>query len=122
MLVRKFQRRISILVPMILAIGTFFASHAHAQISGATLSGTVTDASGAVVPQATISMKNVATGVTRSNNTSSAGYYSAPNLLPGIYEVRAEAKGFTSKIQTGVNLTVGEQEVLNFTLQVGQMS
>src|ERR1700688_5111821 len=94
----------------------------YAQVAGATLSGTVTDQSGGVVPQAAISIKNVATGVTRSNTTSAAVFYSAPNLLPGIYEVKAEAQGCTSKIQTGVNLTVGEQQLLNFTLQVGQMS
>src|ERR1700704_6066633 len=122
MLVRMFQRKISILLPMVLAIGRFLASHAYAQLSGATLSGTVTDPSGAVVPQATMTIKNVATGITRSNTTSTAGFYSAPNLLPGVYEVKAEAQGFSSKIQTGVNLTVGEQQVLNFTLQVGQMS
>jgi hypothetical protein len=122
MVVRMSLRQISILLSMSLAIGAFFASHANAQIAGATLSGTVTDQSGAVVPQATITIKNVATGVTRSNTTSAAGYYSAPNLLPGIYEIKAEAQGFTSKIQTGVNLTVGEQQVLNFSLQVGQMS
>ena len=121
MLVRMLQRKNSILIAVIL-VRILLASHAYAQISGATLSGTVTDQSGGVVPQATISIKNVATGIMRSNTTSAAGFYSAPNLLPGIYEVKAEAQGFTSKIQTGVNLTVGEQQVLNFTLQVGQMS
>jgi len=83
MLVRKFQRKISILMPMFFAIGTFFASHAYAQISGATLSGTVTDASGAVVPQAAVSIKNVATGIERGNTSNAAGFYSVPNLLPG---------------------------------------
>jgi len=122
MFVRIFPRKISVLVPVFLAMGILLASHADAQTSGATLSGTVTDQSGGVVPQATISIKNVATGITRSNTTSAAGFYSAPNLLPGIYEVKAEAQGFTSKLQTGVNLTVGEQQVLNFSLQVGQMS
>ena len=122
MLVRIFPGKISILMPLFLAMGILLASHAGAQTSGATLSGTVADQSGGVVPQATISIKNVATSITRSNTTSAAGFYSAPNLLPGIYEVKTEAQGFTSKIQTGVNLTVGEQQVLNFTLQVGQMS
>src|SRR6202790_2735633 len=117
-----FRRKFSVVVPLFLAMGILLSSHAYAQISGATLSGTVTDPSGAVVPQATMTIKNVATGVTRSNTTSTAGFYSAPNLLPGMYEVKAEAQGFSSKIQTGVNLTVGEQQVLNFTLQVGQMS
>ena len=122
MLLRFVPGKINILMPLWFVMCILLASHAHAQISGATLSGTVTDQSGGVVPQATISIKNVATGITRSNATSAAGFYSAPNLLPGIYEVKAEAQGFTSKIQTGVNLTVGEQQVLNFALQVGQMS
>ncbi len=94
----------------------------HAQVAGATLSGTVMDQSGGVVPQAAISIKNIATGITRSSTTSAAGFYSAPNLLPGTYEIRAAAQGFSSQVQTGVRLTVGEQQVLNFTLQVGQIS
>src|ERR1700676_2500720 len=122
MFVRIFPGKIRVLVPVCLAICMLLASRADAQISGATLSGTVTDQSGGVVPQATISIKNVATGITRSNTTTAAGFYSAPNLLPGIYEVKAVAQGFTSKIQMSVNLTVGEQQVLNFSLQVGQMS
>src|SRR3984893_12861824 len=122
MLARVLRRRNSILMPMLFALCTLLASHADAQISGATLSGTVTDQSGGAVAQATISVKNIATGILRTTTTSAAGFYSAPNLLPGVYEVKAEAQGFSSKIQTGVNLTVGEQQVLNFTLQVGQMS
>src|ERR1700736_2802845 len=122
MFVRIFPGKIRVLVPVCLAICMILASNANAQTSGATLSGTVTDQSGGVVPQATISIKNVATGITRSNTTTAAGFYSAPNLLPGIYEVKAVAQGFTSKIQISVNLTVGEQQVLNFSLQVGQMS
>src|SRR5258708_4307241 len=94
----------------------------HAQVAGATLSGTVMDQSGGVVPQGAITVKNIATGITRNSATSAAGFYSAPNLLPGIYEVRATAQGFSSQVQTGIKLTVGEQQVLNFTLQVGQMT
>src|ERR1700686_2045630 len=122
MLVRIYRRKINVLLPVCLAMCILLASRVGAQISGATLSGTVTDQSGGFVRQATISIKNVATEITRSNTTSAAGFYSAPNLLPGIYEVKTEAQGFSSKIQTGVNLTDGEQQVLNFTLQVGQMS
>jgi hypothetical protein len=94
----------------------------HAQVAGATLSGTVMDQSGGVVPQAAISIKNIATGITRSSTTSAAGFYSAPNLLSGTYEIRAAAQGFSSQVQTGIKLTVGEQQILNFTLQVGQMT
>jgi hypothetical protein len=95
---------------------------ANAQVAGATLSGTVTDQSGAVVPQASISVKNVDTGIIRTSATSAAGFYSVPNLLPGTYEIRTSAQGFSSEVKTGVTLTVGEQQVMDFTLQVGQTS
>ncbi len=95
---------------------------ANAQVAGATLSGTVTDQSGAVVPQASISVKNIDTGIIRTSATSAAGFYSVPNLLPGTYEVRTSAQGFSSEVKTGVTLTVGEQQVMDFTLQVGQTS
>ena len=122
MLVRMFHRKISILMPVFLTLGILLATHAYAQISGATLSGTVTDPSGGVVPQATILLKNIATSIQRANTTNSAGFYVSPNILPGTYEVRAEAKGFSSEVQTNIKLTVGEQQVLNFSLQVGQMT
>src|SRR6202158_1682438 len=95
---------------------------AYAQVAGATLSGTVADQSGAFLPQATISIRNVATDITRTTTTSSAGFYSVPNLLPGTYDVRVSSQGFSTHVATGVTLTVGEQQVLNFTLQVGQMT
>jgi hypothetical protein len=94
----------------------------YAQAVGGTFSGTVSDQSGGVVPQAEISIKNVATGITRTSRTSAAGFYSVPNLLPGVYEITATAQGFSTEIQTGITLTVGEQQVLNFTLRVGQSS
>jgi carboxypeptidase family protein/TonB-dependent receptor-like protein len=105
-----------------LVFSSLFSATAHAQVAGATLSGTVSDQSGGVVPQAAVSIKNIATGITRTSTTSSAGFYSVPNLLPGTYEIRAAAQGFSSEVQTGVTLTVGEQQVLNFALQVGQTS
>jgi hypothetical protein len=55
---------------------------AHAQVTGATLGGTVTDPSGAVVSGATVTVKNNATGETRNVTTDSAGLYNAPNLTP----------------------------------------
>src|SRR6202165_1245425 len=94
----------------------------YAQVTGATLSGTVTDQSGGVVPKAGISIKNIATGVTRAVTTDPAGFYSAPNLLPGNYEITTAATGFSSEAQTGLTLTVGAQQVLNFTLRVGQVA
>ena len=68
-----------------------FSSYASAQVSGATLSGTVTDSSGAIVPSVQISIKNEGTGEVRTVTVDSAGYYSAPNLLPGQYDVSTTA-------------------------------
>jgi outer membrane receptor protein involved in Fe transport len=93
-----------------------------AQVTGATLSGTVTDQSGGVVPKAEISIKNIATGVTRAVRTDSAGFYSAPNLLPGSYAITTAAPGFSSAVRTSITVTVGAQQVLNFTLQVGEVT
>jgi hypothetical protein len=107
---------------VVLLLSLFLPHTALAQVAGATLSGTVTDQSGAVVPQASISVKNVDTGITRTSVTSAAGFYSVPNLLPGSYEVRASAQGFSSEVKTGFTLTVGEQQVLDFALQVGKTS
>ena len=94
----------------------------YPQVVGATLSGTVTDASGAVIPSVQISIKNIATGVTRTVTTDPAGFYTAPNLLAGIYEITATALGLSTEVQTGITLTVGAQQVLNLTLQVGTVT
>jgi hypothetical protein len=95
---------------------------AYGQVTGATLSGTVRDQSGGVLPAASISIRNVATGVTRAVKADTAGFYSAPNLLPGNYEITAAAPGFASEVQNGVTLTVGAEQVLNFALQIGQVT
>src|SRR5258708_25186169 len=92
----------------------------HAQVTGATLSGTVTDASGAVVAGAQISVKNTATGDTREFTADSAGSYTAPNLTAGTYEVRASAKGFSTAVQSNVVLGVGAQQLLNISVRVGE--
>ena len=81
--------------------------------------GTITDPSGAAVPQARIAVKNVATGVTTTVTTNSDGIFYAPNLLPGEYEVTVSARGFATETRTGITLTVGAQQVFNLGLKVG---
>ncbi|MGB2889564.1 MAG: TonB-dependent receptor [Candidatus Acidiferrales bacterium] len=90
-----------------------------AQIVGATVSGTVADTSGGVVPGANISVKNVATGRTQSVITNGAGFYTVPNLQPGAYELTASAKGFNTEVRSGITLNVGQELVLNFNIRVG---
>lgn len=105
-----------------LVVTVFLASHVQAQVSGATLSGTVTDKSGATVPQAQILIKNVATGIQTPIAANSDGFYTAPNLLPGPYQVTVSSAGFSSVMRTGIILAVGDQQQLNFTLEVGQVA
>jgi hypothetical protein len=110
---------------LILLALTLCLSHAvqlRAQVVGGTILGTITDRSGAVVPQATILVRNLANGVIRTVTTDPAGFYTAPNLLPGTYEVTASATGFASSVDTDITLTVGNQRVLNFILKVGQVA
>ena len=106
----------------ILCITCLCASQARAQVSGATLSGTVTDSSGAVIPNAQVAITDVATGVTRTVSSGDAGLYSAPNLLPGTYEIRVTAMGFSTQVRKGITLTVGAQQGLDIKMQVGQVS
>src|SRR5712691_3154776 len=107
---------------ILFAMSAFWAGQAHAQVSGATLAGTVTDPSGAVIPNAQVSITDVATGVTRNTTTGGAGFYTAPNLLPGTYEIRVTAPGFSTAVQKGITLTVGAQQALDIKMQVGQVS
>jgi hypothetical protein len=93
----------------------------YGQVAGATLSGTVTDPTGLAVPNVTISIANVATGVIRDVTGDSDGLYSAPNLLPGTYNVTVSAPGFSKLVISNVLLTVGEQRVLNGAMKIGKV-
>jgi len=94
---------------------------ARAQVAGATLSGLITDSSGAGIPSATVSVKNVSKGAVREVPTNGDGFYSTPNLLPGTYDVTVTAQGFSSVVQKGITLTVGAQQALNLSLKPGQV-
>jgi hypothetical protein len=124
MLLRTFSRKISATISGLafLALAALFSIQVQAQVAGGTLSGTVMDASGAVIPDAKISIKNVATAVTRNAITDNAGFYTAPNLLSGSYEITISSSGFATQVRAGITLAVGTQQVLNITMQVGQVT
>ena len=107
---------------IVAAVSLTITGNAYSQVAGATLSGTVKDSSGAFIPNAQVAITDVATGVTRTVSAGGAGLYAAPNLSPGTYEIRVSATGFSTQVQKGVTLTVGAQQVLDFTMRVGQMS
>lgn len=92
----------------------------HAQAVTANISGTVTDSSGAVIAGATVTITNTATGVSTTLTTNDQGFYNAPDLVVGTYQVSASKAGFQTTVQQNINLTVGKQWVANLVLQVGQ--
>jgi Carboxypeptidase regulatory-like domain/TonB dependent receptor len=85
------------------------------------ITGLVTDASGGVVLGAAVTVTNPQTGATRAELTNAAGIYNVPNLLPGVYNVKAEMQGFQTALRSGVELQVGQTARLDFQLQVGQV-
>ena len=105
-----------------LAVSLLISIPTQAQVVGATLSGTISDPSGSVVPNAQVSVRNTATGVTRTVTADTAGLYVAPNLLPGTYEISVTAAGFSTSKESNVELGVGAQQQLNFSLKVGETS
>jgi Carboxypeptidase regulatory-like domain/TonB dependent receptor len=107
---------------ILLAIGLFGTGRTYAQVAGAMLKGTVTDATGATVPKAQVAITDVATGIAHNVTTDASGTYSAANLRPGDYQVRVTATGFSVEVRSGITLTVGAQQVLDIALRVGQMS
>jgi hypothetical protein len=88
----------------------------HAQTISAELRGAVQDPSGAVIPSADISVKNVATGSVRATKSNGAGLFNVPDLQPSAYELTVSASGFGTQRRTNIELTVGAQQVLNITL------
>jgi len=111
----------AILLALMVASGGL-AGATHAQAVGAALSGLITDEHGGSVPGAAVSIKNLGTGVVREVSSNGDGFYSAPNLLPGTYEVRVTAQGFQTLVQKEISLTVGAQQALNLSLKVGQLN
>jgi hypothetical protein len=87
-----------------------------------TLNGTILDASGAVVPGATVVATNVATGVETRTTTTSAGAYTLPYLPAGTYTLRVTAPGFRTANRENVILRVGQVLTVNITLELGAVT
>jgi Carboxypeptidase regulatory-like domain len=108
---------ITALAPMALLV--MFATSGAAQTFNSSLGGTVTDTSGAVVPNAVVTAIGIETGVGTKAKTNTSGVYEFPSLPQGVYRVIAEMAGFKQFAYQKVTLDVGAQVRLNFTLEVG---
>ncbi len=98
------------------------APAASAQVLYGAIVGTVTDQSNAVVPKATVTVKNTSTGLSRQTATDEAGYYAIPNLPEGSYDVSISATGFKPVTQKSVNVLINNVTRANISLEVGALT
>ena len=96
----------------------FLSATAFGQGANASLTGTVQDSSGRVLPNAAIAVRNVDTGVETRTTSNDRGSYTFPSLQSGIYEISAEASGFSRATRSSVRLSSGVQSRLDFNLSV----
>ena len=116
---RSLAVRCTMTAVVVLAALFLFSPVSHAQITG-TITGTVSDSSGAIVPGASVSLQNEASKDMRGTVSDSAGYFAFPNVFPGTYTVRVESKGFKAFQQSGIEMQASDKRNVNVTLAVGQ--
>jgi hypothetical protein len=95
---------------------------APAQVVTGTIQGTVTDASGAVVSGANVTLANTATGFQRKTISSDIGIYSVPFLPTGAYDVQVEMTGFQTVLRKGIEVGADQRVAIDFTLQAGNVT
>ncbi len=104
---------------LMLACILAFSLPGLAQKTTGTIEGTVTDSTGAVVPGAEITVRNVTNDITRTVPSNNEGHYTVPELPPGVYEVKISQKGFRDVLTKNVELNVSSNSVVNTVLQIG---
>ena len=111
--------RLGIAILVLIAVGNCLV---FAQGSTATISGVVRDASGALVPGVSITVKHIESGLTRTAVANENGGYSLQFLPVGPYEVTTDMPGFKQQLRRGINLAVRQEAVVNLTLEVGSVA
>ena len=111
------SRWIGCLAALVILIAAFSA---QGQLAGkGAIAGTVTDRTGAVVPNVTVAVTNTATGITTTTQTTGTGDYTFSNLDPGIYSLTASAPGFEKLVQENIHVNAMEKQTYNAALTVG---
>src|SRR6478672_6841572 len=104
---------------MTLALFLFFGLPVNAQEAGGSIGGTVTGESGAAMPNVSVSVKEVGTGLARTATTNAAGVYNVPDLPPGNFEMTLSAPGFTTQLWPSISVTSGVARILNVMMRAG---
>src|SRR6202051_1310184 len=112
---------ISFTVACVTAIVLWIGNACLAQVAGGTISGSVRDGSGRAIAGARIAVKNSETAILRSIDADNDGIYTAPNLVAGTYQISASKEGFATLVRSGVLVTVGSEEVIDFKLNPGEV-
>src|SRR5262249_13901609 len=107
---------------VLLILAVIFTPPAFAQAVSATLIGSITDSSGATIPNATVTVTETQTGVSRKTTTSSDGVYTVPYLAPGVYRVEVETTGFKKFSRDNVGLTVSSTVRVDAALEPGAIT
>jgi hypothetical protein len=118
----KICARLLQLVLVTLTFGMLMSLPIYSQVTGGTFTGRITDPSGAFIPNAQITTRDSATGVTVTTTTNPDGIYTVSNLRPATYEISVTAVGFQTAVQSGLTLTVGAVQVLNIAMRVGKVT
>src|SRR5436190_11703997 len=116
------SRANSIWTAAILALSLSLCSNLFSQVDTGSILGTVRDASGGVVPGATISLTNENMGLTLKTTTNADGNYQFPSLRVGAYSVSVEAAGFAKVVQQNLSLSIQQRLVADFTLHPSAVS
>jgi outer membrane receptor protein involved in Fe transport len=109
---------LAFLVAVVIAFGFALSARAQVGITAAQLSGVIQDKSGGAVAKATITLTDVATNRTYTATSDVSGYYVLPNLPPGSYELKVAYPGFSTYVQKGIVLSVGQTATVNVTLEI----
>jgi hypothetical protein len=116
---RKFVSHLVVYrIALILMLTTGISPNVNGQVVGGTIAGTLTDPTGAPMPDVKVEIENVATQIATAVTTNSDGFYTAPNLLPGNYKITASRTGFATVVSQ-LTLTVGAQRIVNLAMRVG---
>src|SRR5437763_6542734 len=114
-------KKLGVQIVLVLVGALFFTAYAQTTTVG-TISGTVRDEKGAIVPKAEVSIQSEGTGTSRTVTSDDNGFYLAPSLPAGLYTISTAPRGYKKTIVSGVDLHVAENKNINLDLQVGQVS